>query len=367
MRNRSSLIVIRVVLVLAGIAVALGFAEAGVRVRQWWRYGAVFSVNNFANDSRSGLRVLTPGETKGTRTDIRINSRGFRSPELEVPRPSTRVRLAFLGSSTTLCAEVSSNEATWPHLVWSGLKDKYRDSQFDYVNAGVSGYDVEDGILNLEHRVKVLKPDVIVIYEAANDLSHDTRMLANAQGIYQGRPVSQSWLAESSVLWFLVEKQLQIRERQRAAMSGRNRLVFEPAQLSRHFEGKLTEFVRASQGVAPVVALATFSHKVRQEQSKEEQLKAVNTSLYYNPYMTVEGLLAGFSEYNRVIREVAAHTKVILIDGEFEIPGDDKHFADSVHFTDAGSAAMADRVLKGLMRSEEFRALLLARRGERSG
>jgi lysophospholipase L1-like esterase len=365
MRSRSSLIVIRVALVIVGIGVALGFAEAGVRVRQWWKYGAVFSVNKFSNDSKSGLRVLTPGEIKGTLTDIRINSLGFRSPELEIPKPPARMRLAFLGSSTTLCAEVSSNEATWPHLVWSGLKATFPKSEFDYVNAGVSGYDVKDGILNLEHRVKGLEPDVIVIYEAANDLSHDTRLLAREQGIYQGRPVSRSWLAQSSVLWFLVEKQLQIRERQHAAVSGQKRLIFEPAQLSRHFEAKLTEFVRASQSVAPVVAVATFSYKFRPEQSKEEQLKAANTSLYYNPYMTVEGLLAGFTEYNRVIREVATHTNAILINGEFEIPGDDKHFADSVHFTDAGSVAMAGRVLRGLTRSDKFRALVQARRGDR--
>jgi lysophospholipase L1-like esterase len=276
------------------------------------------------------------------------------------------VRLAFLGSSTTLCAEVSRDETTWPYLVWRGLKDTFHDAEFDYVNAAVAGYDVEAGIRNLQHRVKALEPDVIVIYEASNDLSHDTRLLANAQGIHQGIPVKQSWLSEWSVFWFLVEKQLQIRARQRAAVSGRNRLLFEPAQLSRHFEAKLIELVRVSQEVAPVVAVATFSHKFRREQTKEEQLRAANTALFYQPYMSLEGLLAGFSEYNRVIRKVAAETKAILIDGELEIPGDDQHFADSVHFADAGSAMMADRVLRSLTPSEEFRALLRTRRGEGS-
>jgi hypothetical protein len=279
MRHRWSRIFLRVVLVLADIAVAFGFAEAGVRIRQWSRYGAVFSVNNFSNDSKSGLRVLTPGETKGTRTDIRINSLGFRSPELEVPKALTRVRLAFLGSST-LCAEGSSNEATWPHLVWSGLKATFLDLEFDYVNAGVSGYDVEDGILNLEHRVKGLKPDVIVIYEAENDLSHGTRMLASAQGIYQGRPVSQSWLVQSSVLWFggkaAADPRASARRRERAETA---RLRARPALAS--FRGETHRACSASQGVAPVVAVATFTHKFRPGQSKEEQLKAANTSLYY--------------------------------------------------------------------------------------
>jgi len=62
------------------------------------------------------------------------------------------------------------------------------------------------------------------------------------------------------------------------------------------------------------------------------------------PFMTPEGLLAAYARYNDVIRDVASEAGAQLIDGEHDIPGDDRHFTDSVHFTDAGSQAMAARV-----------------------
>ena len=46
-----------------------------------------------------------------------------------------------------------------------------------------------------------------------------------------------------------------------------------------------------------------------------------------------------------------------LIDGEDEIPGDAAHFADSVHFTDAGCRAMAQRVAGRLEGAPGFQAL----------
>jgi hypothetical protein len=100
------------------------------------------------------------------------------------------------------------------------------------------------------------------------------------------------------------------------------------------------------------VAVATFAHKFHREQSHEEQLRAANISLYYMPSMTIEGLLKGFEEYNRVIREVAQETGAILIEGEHTSLGDDLHFNDSIHFKDAGALLIAQRVTKTLIQSE---------------
>ena len=49
---------------------------------------------------------------------------------------------------------------------------------------------------------------------------------------------------------------------------------------------------------------------------------------------------------------------VVLIEDEHSIPGDDEHFADSVHFEDPGSRRMADRVLAVLADSPALGALV---------
>lgn len=57
------------------------------------------------------------------------------------------------------------------------------------------------------------------------------------------------------------------------------------------------------------------------------------------------------------MREVAAATGALLIEREDDIPGDPAHFADTVHFTDAGSAAMAARVTRALANDPTVREL----------
>jgi hypothetical protein len=57
-----------------------------------------------------------------------------------VPKPAGTVRIAFLGGSTTFCAEGSSNQATWPHLVWQALQTAHPNVRFDYLNASAPGY-----------------------------------------------------------------------------------------------------------------------------------------------------------------------------------------------------------------------------------
>lgn len=330
--------------------------EAGVRLRQWIKYGTTnASVVSYQTHGPSGLRIPIPNSETGS---IRINSLGFRGPEIDDPKPRGRIRLAFLGGSTTFCAEVTSNEVTWPHLVWKKVTGAYPRFEFDYVNAGVPGYGTGELLTALEQRVKPLRPDIVVIYEATNDISYDTRELAKEQGFYRGKAEVSSWLANISVAWNLIEKNLQIRARQRAAGASEPHLVFDRSQLSRDFKRRLIKLIQASKKVSPVVVVATFSTKFRREQSKQEQLQAANTALYYMPYMSVNGLLDAFEQYNTVIRDVAQETGALLIGGEDAIPGDDLHFNDSVHFKDKGSKAMAHRVATGLINSGRLEPLI---------
>jgi lysophospholipase L1-like esterase len=345
----------RLAVALLGVLAGLAALETAVRVRQRIKYGTTnTTVFQPVIDAASGLAIPEPGSSTGR---IRIDSRGFRSPELEMPKPPGRIRLAFLGASTTFCAEVSDNQATWPHLVWRAVQQAHPELQFDYVNAAVPGYSTQESLRNLRARVARLQPDVIFIYHASNDLSVDSRALARAAGLFQGKPEESSLPARWSLAWYLIEKNLQLRSRQQEAHSGARRLESDPGELSRPFDERLRELVAEARAVAPVVVLGTFSHHARPEQSAAEQLRACNTSLYYMPYMSVSGLLAAFEEYNRVIRAVAQDTGVVLADVAGAIPGSDRYFHDSIHFTDAGAELMGRLMTKALTESHAFHAL----------
>lgn len=345
------------VLVVSMIVVMLGLAEGTVRLRQWLAEGHSGKLSDlFAQ--QGDLRVLLPDAR--TRT-ISVNSLGFRGPPLTQPKPAGALRIAFVGGSTTFCAEVSDNDMTWPHLVTVAIQDAYPETAVDFVNAAVPGYTVKSSLLNYRRRVAPLHPDVTVIYHATNDLSWETRALAREQGIYEeGGKGQRSRLAEHSQLWHLVVKNLRIMEVQNDVSKASSRLDFVPSELGSHFRKQLTQLVIEAKEVSGLVALVTFSHQIRPEQTAEQQLKAAASALYYMPFMEPQGLIDAFRQYNQIIAEVASETGALLIDGDAIIPGNSEYFNDTVHFKDAGSRVMARRVSQALLNDPEFRLLAVA-------
>ncbi|HEX5757898.1 MAG TPA: SGNH/GDSL hydrolase family protein [Thermoanaerobaculia bacterium] len=333
----------------------LAALEGAVRARMWLLTGSFGPAHRFEHDPASGLRI--PVRNQRT-AKVRTDSRGFRSPELDDPKPPGRIRLAFAGASNTFCVEASSNEATWPHLVWEGLGRRYPEVSFDYLNAASGGYAVEAIHRSLERRVAPLAPDVVVISFTNNDVVKDTRALARARGLYAGGKETGSWLARHSQLAFFLERNLRIRNRRAEALGTRGRLRFEPREISGVYRDRVAALLKAAQRTAPVVMATTFSYRARRGQSPAEQREATADAFYYMPYLTPETLLAAFEEYNRVVREAARDTGVLLVDLEHAVPGDDRHFADSVHFTDAGCLNAAALISRALADSEAFRRLV---------
>ncbi len=347
-----------IVLLVTGPLLGL-VAEGVVRVRHRLKHGTFGRIYGYAVDPASGLKIPEPGTTFGP---IRINRLGFRGPEIEMPKPPGRIRLAFLGGSTTYSAETSSEQTTWPDRVCRALAERHPDLEFDYVNAGVGGFTISHSIRNLEYRVRPLEPDLIFVYHATNDLCIDSRALAAESGVYEGKPDEESWLEGWSLAWHLLMKNWRLYQRQSAARQDTDRLDYSPGEHSAGFEERLEKLLEEAKQVAPVVAVGTFSVQVRREQTPNERLGACNTSLYYMPYMTPDELLEAFDDYNRAIREAATNQEVLLVEAAGRVPGDERHFKDSVHFSDEGSAIMADLVVDALEASEAFQQLVRAHR-----
>ena len=351
-------------IVLAATLLMLLSAEAAVRLRQMLKYGsATIADGYYMVDSNINLRVPVPRFSNGR---ISINSLGFRGPEITMPKPPGTVRLAFLGASTTWCAEVSGNDFVWSHLVSQSLGRAFPRARFDYVNGSLPGYSISALLKNLRYRVAPLAPDVIVIYEAANDLSGELRKLAEGQGLVAEAKMGElTWPSRYSLLWNLVEKNLRVLKAQHDAKASSGRLVVNAAALGREYRQDLTELVLAARKTAKLVAIAPFSIHPRREQSAEQQLAALTSAIFYTPFVTPTAVIEGYERYNQIAREVARETGADLIEGEYDIPGDSAHFADTVHFTDAGSKAMAQRISRALVANPTLRTLVSEKAAER--
>lgn len=357
--DRSKL-AISIAIVLATVCMLFLAAEVGIRVRQYLKYGHGVSFESIYELDRSiNLRVPRAGVDRGR---IRINSLGFRGPELPLVKPEGTARIAFLGASTTFCAEASSNEAVWPHLVAESLRERFEKKAIDYVNGGVPGYTVASSIRNLEHRVARLRPDIIVIYHGTNDLSGELRDLAAATGLIQRvSPPESSWLSRYSLLWNLVTKNLTVLAAQRRLDVGDAPTVpFDPEKIGDGFRADLTALARMAGRTGAEVALVTFATHMRPGQTQDAANRAMASAVLYMPGFDHSALVAAYERYNRIIREVARAEGLLLIDSEHSIPGDPAHFVDSVHFSDAGNKAQAKRVLEALASEPRIQQRLAA-------
>jgi lysophospholipase L1-like esterase len=349
-------VVLSLTVLVISLVLLLG-AEAAVRIRNLARNGNFWGIDEtYEIDPATGLRIPIPNGHFGP---IHINSFGFRGPAITREKPPSRLRIAFLGGSTTFCGEVSGDAMTWPALVEKALHERWPTLSIDYINAGVPGYTIRSLLPALEKRVAQFKPDIIVIYEATNDLSANSYELAHEQGV---APMHQeeeiSWLGRHSLLAYLVEKNLEIMRLQREVTDPSGKIKLDMPRLDAEFRQDYINLVTASQKVAKIVATVTFAPRLRPYQSPDQRREAAITSLYYMPYMTIDDLLKGFADYNEVIRQMSQSYGTVLVGDADAIPADVQHYTDSVHFTDAGSIAMANRVSRVLIASPQVQALV---------
>jgi hypothetical protein len=97
-----------------------------------------------------------------------------------------------------------------------------------------------------------------------------------------------SWLAQRLRLWELVEKNLRVMVAKRGAESDQGRVALDKARLGTKFRGDLTKLVDAAGRGNRRVAVATFSTRLRPEQSADEMKRSAVSALVYMPFMSLE-------------------------------------------------------------------------------
>lgn len=349
-----------------GLAGLLGLLllEGAIRLRQVLKYGtAEPTVFRLVQHAPTGLMIPEPSSVVG---EIAINSAGFRGPEIRSERPPGTLRLAFVGASTTFCAEVSNPEATWPAVLVARLRASHPSTAFDYLNAGVPGYTSVESLKNLQGRVLAFAPDVVILYEGTNDLVHLSRAIAIERGLIEPDDGQPGWLARHWLTLNLFVKNLRYRRLQDQLASGAAGMQLEPGEIGRPFGERLEALLDASRSAARLTVVCTFATRLRAEQKGPELAAAAASAKYYMPYFDPKGLVAGYAEINAAIRSTAgARPDVLLVEGENEIPGDGAHFVDTVHFRDAGALLQAERVERALAASPAFHALVEERAREK--
>jgi hypothetical protein len=295
---------------------------------------------------------------------IRINSLGFRSPEIPVPKPAGTIRLAFLGSSITYDPYVD-DASTWPHLVTQAIQAAYPTCRVDYINAGVPGFSSTRIFIYYLAYVSKLEPDIVVFLPT--DTSIALSNLARRKRVHTGLPVQPSWFAQHSKIWATLEKNMQVIKLQRAAFFPQDKLSFTYEELDAELRPALEAIATRVIKDQRVLVVVTVGEQLRAGQDRKEQQRAAGTALYSMPFMSIPGLLKARHYYNEVLAGVAKTSNAIFIEGHEQIPGTSAYYADTNHFKPAGSRLMTEWVSDRLLRAPTVRQLFEARQEQCRG
>ncbi len=104
----------------------------------------------------------------GEQFRIEINQQGYRTRDFSTTKPAGAVRVLCIGGSTTVAGR--TNDETYPALLEARLRRRWPGLPLEVLNLGVSGVG-SDLWLEWLDKLLALEPDVIVQYEAINDIS----------------------------------------------------------------------------------------------------------------------------------------------------------------------------------------------------
>ncbi|MBI1319798.1 MAG: hypothetical protein GC168_12755 [Candidatus Hydrogenedens sp.] len=96
------------------------------------------------------------------------NRRGWRSPEVAVPKPEGIYRIVCIGGSTTV--EGPNNDMTYPRMLEANLREALSTDKIEVVNCGIYGYDSVRELAKFDDYL-ALEPDLILHYNFINDFN----------------------------------------------------------------------------------------------------------------------------------------------------------------------------------------------------
>jgi lysophospholipase L1-like esterase len=189
----------RAALALGSLGLALAAGEGLVRAFDLGpEISPVYRENYRLADDPQLRYELVPGSPDGP---SRINADGMRDRDRAIAKPAGVLRVACLGDSITYGFGVA-RRAAYPARLERRLATRGGDAAapVEVLNFGVTGYDVEQSLRNLEVRALKYRPDVVVYQYCLNDPEAYSSELEGLEGAltaaqrgYRARLLERGW------------------------------------------------------------------------------------------------------------------------------------------------------------------------------
>jgi len=327
--------------------------ESILRVQQYRAFGAnqafETKIEKTVWEEFNGRRRPLPGASMGR---IHFNRNGFRGEELAMPKPKGLIRIGFFGTSTTMDPYVDRDADTWPALVVSRLRKEFPGCKFDYLNAGVAGYDLMAVKSRLVEDAMPLQPDVAVLM--VNDIAERGRnQIGAASDLYK-----PSWLASNSLLWLKVEKTAESERLKQVAarIDGSKRLNLDA--MSRNVRHDIRAVLDEIQKLKLATVIVENATRLRREQPISVQADNALSEVLYLPNVYVGDLTESYYRYNAELRAAARDYRIPYIPTMNRMPATPAYYVDTHHTTKAGSQILGQIVADSLVADPSIRAVI---------
>jgi lysophospholipase L1-like esterase len=292
------------------------------------------------------------------------NAQGMRGPAVPFARTPGVPRILVVGASTTFDSFVRGDDKAWPARLQTELTRLRGGHNVEVVNAGVPGYRLLDNIIRLQTELYRFRPDVIVYYEAHNDIYGAFRQAIDAPrqtNTPEEMPVItpwRRWLERHSMMYGKVLGRLLAVNFGRAGRADLSRAMSRDSLLraaldsgAASFDRDLTSFVLIAQAlgarvVVPEVVQVTGPRVDVERDTAVRGLWAASV-----PFAPPEIVLRAYARYDDVARAVTAKRGATYIPTvDFGLVGTRWYSpGDPIHFNNAGAERMGTAMARALV------------------
>jgi hypothetical protein len=263
---------------------------------------------------------------------IRINSDGFRGPEID--RTGPHPRIITIGDSSTFG---TIEQFSYPRVLEDELK-KRGHKNVEVINAGVEGYAPRDVLYQVD-RYAALRPSIATIYIGWGSLYNDARVLDSRFGWVRLDSIRLLARATSYAIALVNPNGVQ-RAQEESRRSIRAELgATEVSRLDRFvptFMPEIEELVRVLRSRQTTVVLITLPGLYTLDSPPTEQALRIGDlpPFIRNPYV-----LAKITErYNEEVRGLARREGLHVVDldawSRSVLVPRERHFFNAVHLTE---------------------------------
>jgi lysophospholipase L1-like esterase len=323
-------------------------------------------------------------------SELTINAFGFRGDPLS---DDEKQRLLAIGASTTICVYLDDSKA-WPYLLQQRLNEALGPKAAWVGNAGRPGHSTPQHILQVE---KLLEQhpqiDTVILLVGVNDQLIDLSNTIGKSPVFESGPdaglrrafsIYPDWDAESP--WYLrnvIGRAARLRNwhplplqrggvfamdekaefvavirRYRAAASRFRRKAPDLTRRLAVYRSNLNALVDRAEDAERRIIFLTQPTLWKAGMSEEEKallwgggpgfLRAGPGREYYSAEVLAETMAL----YNDAVLDVCRQRGVECVDLASSLPRTDEVFYDDAHYTELGSAMVADRVAEYLLARE---------------